>query len=434
MVVPGSSAAGQTAAPAAPPAASQLPTGYTITLVPSDTGRHLLAEVETNWRLRTVNPVELVLDGGLRVVRVLVDGKPNTRVARTMYARQDSLIVVPHEKAPGDTLTTRVRYHGIPPGGAVVGTDHAGARTMVAQSAVGAASRWLPVPAGLAGASPDPADARGADTGAAAPAGVAAAVPAAPRVSVTWQVQASTGQRVIANGQLTGIDTLSYGHTTWHYRLDQPVPLTALAAAAGHYAMAAATRACRSACPPVTIWTAPQDSAAAASGPLGHAGEIMDWLTARLGPYPYPALAHVTSALVPGGAVAASVALYDEAQLRSGAVTETDVARATAAQWLGLATSDSTRPGPAEATAGYLAWLWTRERHPGPSVIMLTRDLDAIRALHQAVGDSAFYRGLRRWLERHPHQAASSRDYEQAMAEAAGKRLAWSWAAAAGGR
>jgi hypothetical protein len=74
--------AGQLAAQGRP-VVPQTPTSYAITLVPSDTGAHVLVEVETGWRLRTVNPVEMDLDTALRVVRVLVDGTPNTRLSRT---------------------------------------------------------------------------------------------------------------------------------------------------------------------------------------------------------------------------------------------------------------------------------------------------------------------------------------------------------------
>ena len=143
------------------------PTTYDITLVTSDTGAHLLAEVQTGWRLRTVDPVEVELDSVFRVVRVLVDGKPNTRLSRTMYARQGGEVVVPHEKAPGDTLTTRVRYHGIPRGGVRVGLDRAGRRALAGETTDGRARLWLPVPEG-----------------------------ARARVRVTWNVQAGEGQRV----------------------------------------------------------------------------------------------------------------------------------------------------------------------------------------------------------------------------------------------
>ena len=76
---------------------------YDITLVPSDTGTHVLGEVQTTWRLGSTEPVTMQLDSAMRVIRVLVDGKPNTRISRTMYGRSSTEIDVPHQKQPGDT-------------------------------------------------------------------------------------------------------------------------------------------------------------------------------------------------------------------------------------------------------------------------------------------------------------------------------------------
>ena len=276
------SAAAQSAEPGA-----QTPLHYNITLVTSDTSGHLLGEVETGWRLRTVEPVAMRLDSVLRVVRVLVDGKPNTRLSRTMYARQGGDVIVPHEKAPGDTLTTRVRYHGVPRGGFRVGPDQSGARALAGTTGGGVGTLWLPMPPG--GPS---------------------------RVAVAWNVQASDGQRVVANGALTGVDTLSYGHTTWHYRLDTPVPLDGLAVAAGRYAVTTLPHsACPNACVSVTVWTSPADSAAAVAS-FQHAGDMVDFMTRRLGPFPYPSLAHVSSLLAAAGRPGAMVVLYDQAQVR----------------------------------------------------------------------------------------------------------------------
>ena len=39
------------------PAPAHVPTHYEITLVPSDSGAHVLAEVETNWRLGSTEPI-----------------------------------------------------------------------------------------------------------------------------------------------------------------------------------------------------------------------------------------------------------------------------------------------------------------------------------------------------------------------------------------
>ena len=396
------------AAQSAPPGA-QIPTRYAITIVTSDTSGHLLGEVETSWRLRTVEPVAMELDSAFRVVRVLVDGKPNTRLSRTMYARQDDEVVVPHEKAPGDTLTTRVRYHGVPRGGSRVGPDRAGARGLVGQTAGDQASLWLPVPPGGA----------------------------ASRVAVSWNVQVSAGQRAIATGVPTGVDTLSYGHTTWHFTQDSTVPLDGLAVAVGRYAVTTLPHAgCRTACVPIALWTSPDDSIAASTGAFRRAGDILDFMSQRLGPFPYATLAHVASPLAPAGRPAAMVVLYDEAQVHAGSVSENDVARGTAAQWLGNAVSDSgsAGEGPTDAAASYLALLWSHQGKPGPSGIMLTRGVDAVRSLHQMVGDSVFFRGLRRYVEANRNSAAPAGALERAMSDAAGKPIAWSWRTAVGAK
>jgi aminopeptidase N len=385
------------------------PTSYSITLVASDTGSHVLGEVETGWRLRTVEPVEMELDSVFRVIRVLVDGKPNTRLSRTMYARQGSEVVVPHEKAPGDTLTTRVRYHGTPAGGLSVGADATGMRALAGETAAGRARLWLPVPHGGAG-----------------------------RVTLIWNVQASAGQRVVATGTLVKVDTLSYGHTTWHFSADAPVPLDALAVAVGRYAVTTLPHpGCTTGCVPVTLWTAPDDSAAAAAGPFRRAGEIVDYLSVLVGPFPYPALAHVASLLQPAGRAGASVVLYDAGRVHAGSVAEREIARATAAQWFGNAV-DETGPAaarPSEAVASYLAVLWARQAAgavgaPGgkrPAAEALTREVAAIQRLHQTMGDSAFFRGLRRYVETNRNATAEPGAFERAMSEAAGKPLDWSF-------
>ena len=387
---------------------SHIPTSYSITLVPSDTGGHLLAEVETGWRLQSVRPVEMVLDSAFRVIRVLVDGKPNTRLSRTMYARQGVEVVVPHEKAPGDTLTTRVRYHGVPRGGFRLGADRAGARTLAGETAGGRAPLWLPVPEG--------------DDGSA-------------RTTVTWNVQASEGQRVVANGTLVGVDTLAYGHSTWRFRLDAPIPLAALAVAAGRYAVTTLPHAsCRRQCIPVTVWTASEDSATAAAGAFRRAADMVDYFTGLLGPFPYPGLAHVASSLAPEGRPGASVVLYDQGSVHSGDVDEREVARATAAQWLGNAVSEAGPPDrqPSGAAAAYLAFLWSRRGRSGPITEMLPRDVEAIRALHQEAGDSAFFRGLRHYVEANRNATAVPGAFERAMSDAAGRKLDWRFDRAAG--
>ena len=296
-----------------------------------------------------------------------------------------------------------MRYHGIPRGGLRVGLDRAGYRALAGETAGDRARLWLPVPDGSGG-----------------------------RVSVLWNIQVAQGQRAVANGTLVKIDTLAYGHTTWHYRLETPVPLDALAVAVGSYAVTTLPRAtCAAPCAPVTLWTAPADSAAAARA-FRRAGEMVDFLSGFLGPFPYPGLAHVASSLAAGRAPAASVVLWDEARVHAGDIGEDEIARATAAQWLGNAVSESgpadQRPSP--ASAAYLAWLWDRKAGGNrPNAQALTREVDAIRRLHRLVGDPAFVpRAFSATSRRTATPIAAPGALERAMSEAAGRPLDWSFA------
>ena len=396
------------------------PLQYEITLVTSDTSAHVVAEAQTAWRLRTVNPVELRLDSAMRVVRVLIDGKPNTRLSRTMYARQGSEVVVPHEKAPGDTLSTRVRYHGIPGGGLRVGPNQYGERILAATTSDGAASFWLPVPGGPPG-----------------------------KVALSVHVQASVGERVAAPGTLQKIDTLSYGNTTWNYLLDSPVPLTAIAVAAGRYVATPLARGrCEGKCVPVSAWTYRQDHDFGVGGPFRRAAEMLDYFVGLLGPFPYPGLTHVESTL-PGVAAGASVVLYNEAGYRGRTLDEPTVARATARQWFGTAVTprDSAGRVLSDGLAEYLSVLWRghadgdsafrsgmqalagNARHPVPAAASTAgeaaRGAWIVHQLRGLVGDSAFFGGLARYYRTYRDSSASASDLERIMSAASGKDLGW---------
>ena len=332
--------AGGVAAQAGTSAPGHVATHYEITLVPSDTGAHVLAEVETSWRLGSAEPVVAELDSTFRVVRVLVDGKPNTRISRTQFARGPGDVLVPHEKPAGDTLTTRIRYHGIPRGGLRAGPNRYGARTLVAEAGTVDPAVWLPVPERTPGAA-----------------------------SVALHVQADSGGRAVGNGVLIRVDTLAYGHTTWHYRLDQPIPLSAVVAAAGPYATATLPRQdCAPACAPVSVWTWSRDSAFAAQGPFRRAANMVAFFTRLLGPLPYPTLAHVEAAIPAAVVSGASVILYAESGYDDRTLDEAVVARETARQWL--------RAGAPDSAAGYLATIW---RSSADGKATKTPDLAPIR-------------------------------------------------------
>jgi aminopeptidase N len=169
---------------------------YDITVVTSDTSTHVLEEVQVTWRLGSTKPVTMELDSSMHVIRVLVDGKENTRLSRTMYGRSSSEVDVPHARQPGDTLSTRVRYRGYPRGGLVLGRNARGERTVYADKRRDQAQYWLPMPENLED-----------------------------KATASFHIQVPQGHRVVADGVLEKVDTIAYGQTIWNYNLNQLIPV-----------------------------------------------------------------------------------------------------------------------------------------------------------------------------------------------------------------
>jgi aminopeptidase N len=406
---------------------------YDITLIPSDTGTHVLGEVQTTWRLRSTEPVTMQLDSAMRVIRILVDGRPNTRLSRTMYGRSESHIAVPHQKQPGDSLSTRVRYRGFTRDGLIIGNNVYGNRTVFADNWPDRAHLWLPSHDQLGD-----------------------------KASVAFHVQVPIDQQAVANGVLEKIDTLPYGHAMWHYRLDTPVPVYTMVIGVGRLARTPLPdAACAIKCVPVTVWSFPEDSAYAAVA-FRRAGHMLDYFSRLIGPFPYPGLAHVESSTRFGGMENATAIFYDEKAYRDKKLGEPRVAHETAHQWFGDAVTPREWPHLwlSEGFATYLAALWKGHADSANAFRSMMADAaDQVLAsrvserpvvdsaesdfmvllstnshqkgawvLHQLrgiVGDSAFFRGLRRYYTAYRDSSAVSGDFARVMSEAAGKDLDW---------
>ena len=407
---------------------------YDVTLVTSDTGTHILAEVQTSWRLHSAEPVEMELDSAMRVVRVLVDNKENTRLARTMYARSPTVVDVPHDKQAGDSVTTRVRYHGQIHDGLIVQKNQYGDRTIFADNWPDRAHLWL-------ASQDDPSD----------------------KATVSFHIQAPVDANVIANGVLGTIDTLAYGHAVWNYTLDRPIPVYSMVVGIGHFARTPLPNAaCAIKCVPLAVWTYSQDSTYAVTGPFRRAADMVDYFSRLFGPFPYPSLTHVESSTRFGGMENATAIFYDEKRYRAKTMSEATVAHETAHQWFGDAVTEGDwhHLWLSEGFATYLSALW--EGHAdGDSALQSTmhaaaesvfnspsterpvvdpaaRDLMALLnsnnyqkgawVLHQLrgiVGDSAFFGGLRRYYTTFRDSTALSADFARVMSEAAGEDLDW---------
>jgi aminopeptidase N len=372
---------------------------YDLTLVPADTGSHLLGEAEITWRLVSSDPVVARLDSSMRVVRVLVDGRPNTRLSRTMYARSEDDVLVPHQKRAGDSITTRVRYHGLARTGAEVGVNRRGERTFFATGWGDGAHFWLPVPEQTS----------------------------LDRVAAAFQVQAPVAHRVIAAGALEKVDTLPYGHAVWHYRMDAPAPIASLAVATGPYEVRSSTPGrCGDGCSAVEVWSYP--GGGGEPGALARVGEMVEFFAARVGRFPYGRLAFVEAS---AAGAAPGVVFHPEGPLNEAGPADSFLALETARQWFGLAISPA---GPedrwiTEGLARYLASLW---REPSGKLVAVERrdslpeDLRGARALHRLrgiIGDSAFFGGLTRFTRNRLNRSAARADFVRSMSGAAGRDL-----------
>ena len=374
---------------------------YDMTFVPADTGSHLLGEAEITWRLASSDPVTVRLDSSMRVVRVLIDGRPNTRLSRTMYGRSEGDLVVPHQKRAGDSITTRVRYHGLARASVKVGTNRRGERIFFATGRGDSAHFWLPVPERTR----------------------------LYRAAAAFRIQAPLAHRAIAAGSLEKVDTLPYGHAVWHYRMDPPAPVASLAMATGPYQVRSLTPGrCGDGCPGIEVWSYPGDGGE--PGAFRRTWEMVEFLAARAGRYPYGRLIFVEAPA--GGAVAApGIVFYPERSLGDGGLADSVLALETARQWFGLALSPAAAQDRwiTDGLARYLASLW---REPSGRQVelegrnSLPEDLRGARALHRLrgiVGDSAFFAGLSRFTGDRLNQPASRADFVRAMSAAAGRDL-----------
>jgi len=407
---------------------------YDVTLVLGDSGHHVLGEVQTRWRLGSEQPIEVQLDSSMRVIRVLVNGRENTRLARTPWGRVGELVVVPHEGKAGDSLVTRIRYRGDVVRGLDFQGDKAHNLGVFADNWPDRAHGWLPV-------QDHPSD----------------------KATVSFHVQAPAAYQVIANGTLQSVDTLAYGHLVWNYRLDRPIPVYTMVFAVGRFVVThLPDAACEVRCVPQSLWTAPEDSGFAAGGPFRRVGEIVDFYSRLVGPFPYPDLAHVEALTPFGGMENATAIFYNDTLYRAHALPERTVAHEVAHQWFGDAVTEDDwhHLWLSEGFAEYLSAMWVE--HAGgaaalaaemrqkadrylaspmverPVLDPAVRQLDSLLnennyqkgawVLHQLrglIGDSAFVAGLRAYYRGYKDSTAVSADFARVMGAAAGYDLDW---------
>jgi aminopeptidase N len=399
---------------------------YAVDLTLPAEGKRLAASVRTRWRLAGPEPIRIDLDTTFTIRRALVNGRA------VAPERAGLPFLLAHGAAAGDTVETVLDYEGTPADGLVI-RDGPNGRTIFADNWPDRARRWL--------ASQDhPSD----------------------QAPVSWRIDAPTGLTVVATGALQGIERAE-GRTIWRFGLAEPTPVHTMVVGAARFAVTELGHGgCPTKCTPVSVYSYPADSAWAVEGPFRRAVEMIDFFGRLFGPFPYPLLRHVQTSTIFGGMENSTAIFYDERAWAARRLGENTVAHEAAHQWFGDAVSqaDWRHLWLSEGFATYAAALW--QEHVGgtaglqaamrgaatavrrspvadrpiidPAESRLMSLLNSnnypkgawvLHSLRGLVGDSAFIRGLRLWVERASHRGVLSRDFADLMSEVSGQDLDW---------
>jgi aminopeptidase N len=409
---------------------------HDVSIVISDTGTHILGVMQTTWRLRSADPVEVQLDSVYRVVRVLTDGEGEKRMGRITFAiNPGGGVYIPHKKQAGDTLITSIRYHGIPRDGLTVRIDSAtGRRTFFADNWPDRAHMWIPL-------EDHPSD----------------------KATVSMHIEVPAGMKVVATGVLQKIDTLPRGRTVWHYRQNQRISPYGIVFGAGPLVTTTyPDGGCAVKCVPLAAVTYPEDSASANARSFRRIGDMMDFFSGLIGPFPYDRLSHVQSTTRFGGMENPTAIFYNSPAIAAGKLGEETVAHETAHQWFGDAVTEQDwhHLWLSEGFATYYAALWvghadgdsafrasmargraTIVKSPAtarPIIDPAATDLFGLlnsnnypkgawvlHSLRGLIGDSAYNAGIRTWYQTYRDSTALSADFARTMSAAAKQDLTW---------
>lgn len=393
----------------------------------ASTGR--LTGVATVYARATKNLSRFNLDlVGLKVRGVSVDGR------RAGFRRTDhELTVTPSAGLlAGALFTTVVRYDGVPEpvrrytpfgsGSGFLRTDDG----FVIAGQPHVAATWFPV-------NDHPAD----------------------RASYTFRITVPEGRTAVANGILLGRTTAG-DRTTWTWQATEPMSSYLATVVAGRFTLTSYVRN------GIRYWDALEagltgQPAANAAVALGRQGEILDWLSAQFGPYPFSSAGSVVHGLGLGFALENQTrSVYPVRLFKDRRHGISLFVHEMAHQWFGdsLALARWRHMWLNEGLATYAQWLWAeREGYatpdalfakayarpkgsdfwqvvigdPGPGRLfsdpVYERGAMALHELRRVVGDPAFFALLRRWPAENHGSTVTTRQFVDLAERVSGREL-----------
>jgi aminopeptidase N len=406
---------------------------YDISIDLPDSGAFIHVDLTvTARRAPGTSTLRLDLVDGLRVRGIEVNG----RAVGPLHAR--GKIDVPIGAASGDSVSVRVRYDGTVTDGLIARRDSLGRWTWFGDNWPDRARQWL--------ATVDhPSD----------------------KATVSWTVRAPSALTIVANGSLLGTRRLGgrdAGRSETRWREAHPIPTYLMVIGAGPLVRtdlaAASCQPGASACVPQSVYVMPEIRDWL-PGPFAAAIPIVALFERLVGPFPYEKLAHVQSATRFGGMENATAIFYAYDLFPTHKLGDGLIAHETAHQWFGDAVTERewAHLWLSEGFATYFATLWTKQARGdsayraelaairrqvlGDSVVASrpvidtaqTNYLELLNAnsyqkggyvlymLHQRVGDSAFFGGLRSYYAKHRDGTALTDDLRVELERSSGQSL-----------
>ena len=416
---------------------------YDLTIDLPDSGRTISGLATLTIQRRRATDT-LVLDlVGLKVRKAWHAGKPTAFAQDAEHVR----LFVGGDR--NDTLRVSLEYGGDVRDGLVISTDSAGRWVAFGDNFPNRGRQWIP-------SIDHPRD----------------------KSTVTWTVRAPSDRRVVANGRLLEETPLPVPHdpdgaagrpvarTLTRWRESRPIPVYLMVIAAAPLARyelgpTACQRPERD-CVEQSVYVAPEQRGVL-PGEFDRAGDIVDFFSRTVGPFPYEKLAHLQSSTRFGGMENASAIFYADRLFRTKGVDGELIAHETAHQWFGDAVTESewAHVWLSEGFATYFKSLWVGHAYGdsafradlGRMRTSVLRDdvvasrpvIDTERAnvipalsrntyekggwtlhmLRAQVGDSAFFQGVRDYWTAHRHGSALTSDLQRAVESRAGARLDW---------
>ncbi|MDB4888287.1 MAG: putative family peptidase [Gemmatimonadetes bacterium] len=400
---------------------------YTIAIELPDTGAFIRGDViVTLRRSRNVDHLTLDLVDALMVRSVEVDGRAVTA------PHTANKISVPLSGA-AENVKVRVRYEGMVSDGLIARKDAKGRWTWFGDNWPNRARQWLPTV-------DHPSD----------------------KATVSWHVRMPLGRSVVANGLQVSTRPIAGQprkvESIW--KESRPIATYLMVIGAGPLERFPLTetvchRTDEGPCALQSVWVMPENKTWL-PGVFTTAGPIVSLFEKLVGPFPYEKLAHVQSSTRFGGMENASAIFYDGKLFDTQKMSDGLIAHETAHQWFGDAVTEREwgHLWLSEGFATYFAALWTlsskgdaayraemaaiRKQVLADKVVAERPVIDTAQTdylallnansyqkggyilymLHQQMGDSAFFGGIRSYYARYRNGNALSDDLRAELEEA----------------